>query len=935
MPGQTPEVVASADLSPLSPKPIALASTSPTLVPRLQDHAAAIDAVVEELTNQLTNPAPPSQPSYTSYTSPTMPEPVQESSDVADTIVVAGEYSEDDDDSLDAYDEDGQEQGQEKEQKQDDEQGNEPETGSDDYAHTFDSPTDQGDEGEADESQPDVSKASETMMNDSSTPDPSKTQPSTAPTSDPSSSPQAKATGQPQPHPEADKPTAQTNESLQSLDASSDSAPAVPQPHLQSSNPDPVPDAAPNGSSASTAEVPPALGSGEIQMPDAPPADVQPSTSKDSAPTSISPVPAHEDDDNAVDIQKLVDDITARAAAPPATASATPVAAASSKPPATQTSQNGSSTLNVSHSASLPPKPQGGLPTIPPQAHHFHPRSHNSVHAQGSSPSVGPGTPRTAYMATGNEAISSLPAIPPNSFNAAQNQPYASAHNSRHMPGPGNSQISNLFAPASDQDYEKFLADERQYTLEARWEQRFPEGSRIFIGNLSCERVSKREVFDVFSKFGRLAQISLKNAYGFVQYHTIEEGLACIRGCRDLELGGRAINLEISRKQDRTRKEHPDPHRERERERSPDRRVPRDSRVRDHRYEGRDAGWRRDDYRSGPGRSPSPRRGSRDGRYARDSRDRDFGPGYDSRRSRSPLPTRYYDNGYRRRDESPHRRAPSSEELDMPFRYGADVPDVQLVLLGDVYKDYVSWVQSVFHAHGLRTNVMYVNPRFSREPLVQRQMVEGVLAVSFFEPSSAGKQQIDIRVFTRTPTSINFDDYKVTPHQAAALVFDKKRTQHPQAQAPAAYPPVHNYGQVPPPVSYPYQQQPPHYASPPAPVPQIQPAAPAPDISGMVGQLNNESLSALLASLTQSQAAAQQPPHPAMPYGAAPAPATPQAPQIDISALLGNLRNAANPGVPAYGEAPTYGVGAAPQLPAGYDAQHAQKLLDQLRRIAP
>lgn len=62
------------------------------------------------------------------------------------------------------------------------------------------------------------------------------------------------------------------------------------------------------------------------------------------------------------------------------------------------------------------------------------------------------------------------------------------------------------------------------------------------IGNLSCERVSKREVFDVFSKFGRLAQISLKNAYGFVQYHTIEEGLAAIRGCRDIELGGRAIS---------------------------------------------------------------------------------------------------------------------------------------------------------------------------------------------------------------------------------------------------------------------------------------------------------------------------------------------------------------------------------------------------------
>jgi hypothetical protein len=271
----------------------------------------------------------------------------------------------------------------------------------------------------------------------------------------------------------------------------------------------------------------------------------------------------------------------------------------------------------------------------------------------------------------------------------------------------------------------------------------------------------------------------------------------------------------------------------------------------------------------------------------------------------------------------------------MPFRYGADVPDVQLVLLGDVHKEYVSWVQGVFHSHGLRTNVIYANPRFPREPLIQRQMVEGVHAVSFLDPNSPGKQQLDLRVFTRTATSINFDDYKVTPHQAAALVVDKKRIQPPQPQP--TYP-VNNYGhgyrpEVPPPVSYPYQQQ--HYVIPPAPAPQIPPRAPAQDISSVVGQLNNESLSALLATLTQSQSAAQQPPHPAMPYGAAAACAAPQAPQIDINALLVNLRSAANPGAPSYGEAPAYGVGSAPPVPTGYDAQQARKLLDQLRRIAP
>lgn len=53
--------------------------------------------------------------------------------------------------------------------------------------------------------------------------------------------------------------------------------------------------------------------------------------------------------------------------------------------------------------------------------------------------------------------------------------------------------------------------------------------------------MSKREVFDVFHQFGRLAQISLKSAYGFVQYHTIGEGHAAMQSAQGIELGGRRI----------------------------------------------------------------------------------------------------------------------------------------------------------------------------------------------------------------------------------------------------------------------------------------------------------------------------------------------------------------------------------------------------------
>lgn len=37
-------------------------------------------------------------------------------------------------------------------------------------------------------------------------------------------------------------------------------------------------------------------------------------------------------------------------------------------------------------------------------------------------------------------------------------------------------------------------------------------------GNLPTEKVTKRDLFHIFHKYGKLAQVSIKQAYGFVQY---------------------------------------------------------------------------------------------------------------------------------------------------------------------------------------------------------------------------------------------------------------------------------------------------------------------------------------------------------------------------------------------------------------------------------
>lgn len=81
------------------------------------------------------------------------------------------------------------------------------------------------------------------------------------------------------------------------------------------------------------------------------------------------------------------------------------------------------------------------------------------------------------------------------------------------------------WTPEIQQKYDDFVQSERQYVSEGRWDQ-FPHGSRLFVGNLSSERVTKRDIFHVFHIYGALAQISIKQAYGFVQFLRAED---CMR----------------------------------------------------------------------------------------------------------------------------------------------------------------------------------------------------------------------------------------------------------------------------------------------------------------------------------------------------------------------------------------------------------------------
>lgn len=429
----SPEIVAIASPSPLFPVPVPTQNAiQNTAVPMLEDHAAIVSESASAHP-EMSLPAPPN---------PVTMDPNPMPSRASDTIVVGGDSSDGSHDSSDesidyGEGEEGQNQGRE-----------EPDTANDDYARTFDSPAAHEDQDEAEEAQPDVSMAS-ISMNSPSTPDPAAV-PSDHPPTPPPALPFTNGEVQ---APETALPSEQTNGSDYPSEFPPAAASTVPS------------SAAPAATSATEFA--------ETQPPAIPASDGAPATTAPAAPASAN------EDDASVDIQKLVDDITARAAA----------TASPSNPPAQTTpvtSQAPPVSLPTSHPPSLPPKPSlpnppASLPAIPPAHYSFQPRGHNAPAAQAVPMSLtNPGTSHSAYVA--NEGLASLPAPPPGAFGATS---HSHAH---HMPHAGDASSGNYHGSSTKQLWEQFQADEKRYTSEAKWE-RFPEGSRIFIGEstpVSC-----------------------------------------------------------------------------------------------------------------------------------------------------------------------------------------------------------------------------------------------------------------------------------------------------------------------------------------------------------------------------------------------------------------------------------------------------------------
>ncbi len=169
---------------------------------------------------------------------------------------------------------------------------------------------------------------------------------------------------------------------------------------------------------------------------------------------------------------------------------------------------------------------------------------------------------------------------------------------------------------------------------------------------------------------------------------------------------------------------------------------------------------------------------------------------------------------------------------------------------------------------------MFLHPRFPRDTVLQRQVIEGVQAVVELDRHAQHSNTISIRIFGRAegPTT-RFELYEnIDPHVAAELVIRERQ----KTTAPVGYPSGSYVQQYQPPPAaqhyQPYYQPQPQPSQPPAPTPQ--------NLGGVLGKLDNASLQAVLAGL-QTSATPGQPPS-----------------QVDVNAVLNSLNHIGGAGIP-------------------------------------
>ncbi|KAK9458024.1 hypothetical protein V1511DRAFT_464947 [Dipodascopsis uninucleata] len=317
---------------------------------------------------------------------------------------------------------------------------------------------------------------------------------------------------------------------------------------------------------------------------------------------------------------------------------------------------------------------------------------------------------------------------------------------------------ADLKTPMSAQEeevFEQFLRDEADYVSRGDWDL-FPTGSRLFIGNLPTDILTKKHMFRIFYRFGTLAQISLKQAYGFVQFLNAEDCAKAIEVEQGVPIQGRKMHLEVSRPQGAKRNNE------------------RTNRTESSRYQRRSQSPDRDRGR----RIQSSRTGGTYGGYLSRTEDSDEEYGRDRYSSRYGR-----DDRYRERSPGRHRgrSASPAEDFPLPMRRPEEIPEVQVFVTDRVDRNFIWFLRKTFEERFIKLDVMDLAPHLPIQAAVRQVIVEGVVAAVFLNPQLLAQGKVSVQVFDRSPGggNVRYDEYSAVdiPIAAEIVVRAKQKQQ--------------------------------------------------------------------------------------------------------------------------------------------------------------
>ncbi|CAG8694025.1 8749_t:CDS:2 [Rhizophagus irregularis] len=360
--------------------------------------------------------------------------------------------------------------------------------------------------------------------------------------------------------------------------------------------------------------------------------------------------------------------------------------------------------------------------------------------------------------------------------------------------------------------------------------QALPSGSRLFLGNLSTHSTSRKELFDIFSPYGEILQISIKNSFGFVQYDNVESVKKAIekengRILHGLKLGNKPWNhspaqeeggfksgvIHRHKKHWNQRGGHKNAWHQSEREFSsstsrghhgqsfPNRRHneyerrPNDPKFgRRTSYDSR-SGYDypdhkefrsqefREDFKEEHDYRPREERGFRRGSYREQHREERF-----KHRSKPyKIPSRDFNNERRQSREYPYRSQSHdepNEEFPLPRRQGSDVPECQIIVLEEVERNFLWQVEKAFREASSTVHILHLSRKLHPQSVIRQMVIEGVHAVVFIEKHLALNGRVNMQIFdqTRSRDNVKYDEYNnIKVEEAVGFLLRARVSQRP------------------------------------------------------------------------------------------------------------------------------------------------------------